>query len=291
MLNYKNHKKMKTYNVLKTVFFAATFLMLAATTKAQPSLPNTQNPVTTYTPFTPSGTESIDSVTVGSRMPYKVEAQTPVAITGYSFEYKWLFSPALTVQSLAGAALTGTSDYYGSNEISVVMPATPGDITIATNVRSMYNGAQLCVAGATDVTNTIRVLPRPTVQWTSNQPVVGCVAADVNIPVTLTGQQQFEIAYTVNYYSTWDKSGGLTSASNAYMVVPANGILTFPASTFVANGLYEIVITGITDRISRKSLDMSLVASAPADVPANPFQVNVVPAPVTNPLQHVKNIQ
>jgi hypothetical protein len=282
---------MKTYNVIKIGFLAAAMLLPAAITKAQPSLPNTQNPIT-YTPFTPSGTESIDSVTVGSRMPYKVDAQPTVAITDYSFEYKWLFSPALTVQSLAGAGLTGNSGYYDSNEISVVVPATAGDITVSTNVRSMYNGVELCTAEATDVTNTIRVLPRPTVQWTSNQPVVGCVAADVNIPVTLTGQKQFEIEYIIDYYDKWDKSGGLTSSSSsAYMVVPANGILTFPASTFVANGLYEIRITGITDRISRKSLDMSLVASVPADLPASPFQVNVVPAPVTNPLQHVKNIQ
>ena len=279
------------HQVLKLSFIAAFFMLLGTWIFAQPTLPTTSNPPdpASWTEFIHTGThdETIDSVTVGSRMPYRVDAQT--AIPGLSFEYKWLFSPALTVQDYNGITLTGNAGYYAANEISVVMPATAGDLTITTNVRNLMGTTVLCET--TDETNTIRVVPRPTIKWAANGIVTGCSAQDVTIPLTaLTGSELFEIAYSIDYWDTYDKSGGLTSTSSGYVVLSGTS-LNFPATTFASgNGLYEITVTDITDRISRKSLDMSLVQSQTSDLPGDAFQVLIYPSPTTNPLQHIRNM-
>jgi len=269
---------------LKIGIFAAVFALLPALMIAQ-TLPYTTVPVGTYTPFTPSGDESTDTVTVGSRMPYKVAEQTPM--TGLSFEYKWLFSPTQAILDLSGATLTPTTgDYYNTNEISVRMPAAPTSMTITANVRSMFSGAQLCTG--TDEVFNIVVVNRPTVDWVSSAPIAGCAAVPVSIPLTLTGKEEFELAYTITYYDTYDKTGGVTSTNSGYIVLTDDN-LEFLATAFGSgNGLYEIEITGITDRISRKSLDP--IASDADDLPNDAFQVLIYPAPTTNPVQHVRNL-
>jgi len=273
--------------ILKFGFFGAIFLLFSLGINAQ--LPNTPNPPTSahWTVFTATG-ESVDSVTVGSRMPYRVAAQTAVA--GLTFEYKWLFSSALTVQTLSGTTLTGSNNYYVNNEISVVMPAITGDITINANVRTLSGGSVLCAA-PTDDTYTVRVIARPTINWAANGSVVGCSAQEVNIPLTtLNGYKQYEIAYSITFYNTFDKSGGVTSTSGGYVVLTGDN-LNFPASAFNNGiGLYEIEVTGITDRISRKSLDMNLVKSTSSDLPGDAYKVYVYPTPTTNPLEHIKNM-
>ena len=283
---------------LKIGFFATAFALLTTAIIAQPTLPTTPGnpsdpPQTYWTEFTNTGThdETVDSVTVGSRMPYYVAPQT--ATTGLSFEYKWLFSPVLQVQDYAGATLPETvsgSNYYTANKISVVMPGTAGDITITTNVRSVFTATGTVLCDDADVPNTIRVLPRPTIKWDASVPEVGCVASAVTIPLTLTGNTQFEVAYIIHYYAGYDNTGTLTSSSSEEYVVLSGNNLVIPASAFPSNGLYEIEVTSITDRISRKSMDMTLVASQATDLPDDPFQVFVYPAPQANPLQHIRNM-
>ena len=281
---------MSTKNKLRTGIFTATFALLSLGLNAQ-TLPNTPTPPTSahWTEFTAAGTvESIDSVTVGSRMPYRVAPQDNVP-TGLTVQCKWLFSNGAPIQSLAGATLTGVDDYYdGVNEISVVMPTATGDITINTNVRYMMGTTPLC-ATATDNTYAVRVVPRPTISWAETPvPIVACVATPVTIPVTVTGYRQFEVEYTVEYWSTFDKSG--SSTTNSEWVVLTGNQLIFPETMFPATGVYEISITNITDRISRKSLDMSLVAAQSSDLPGGAYTVMIIPAPTTNPLQHIKNM-
>ena len=286
---------MKTNNILKTGFFAIAFAALSIGTNAQTLLPSTPNPpaASDYTVFTTTGGESVDSVTVGSRMPYKVDAQDPV--TGLTFEYKWLFStsPALTIQNLGGTNLTGINDYYAANEISVVMPTGTGGITINTNVRSLAGGVEMC-AQAKDDTYHVMVVARPTIKWAAGGRNNSCAAEAVSIPLTaLTGYKQFEVAYSINYYANVDKSGSPTTSTGNIVLtnaMVAGSTLDFPATTFSATGVYEITITGITDRISRKSLNMSLVASVAGALPGDAYNVYVYPAPTTKPLQHVKNM-
>lgn len=278
----------KMKQLLKIGFLAAVLTLLTIGLNAQ-ALPSTTNPPgdASYTMFTaPDTPESIDSVTVGSRMPYKVTPQT--AITGLTFEYQWLFSPSLTVQDLDGTNLTNKgSNYYDESEISVVMPATTGNITLTSNVRNLLNGVELCTG--VSATNTITVLPRPTITWTAGGITAICDAQDVTIPVTLTGFREFEVAYTVTHYTNYDGTGTETSSSVSYAVISGSD-LVIPESAFSANGLYEITVVNITDRISRKSLDMSLVAAQTADLPPDAYKVLLIPAPTTQPVQHIRNV-
>ena len=267
------------HHVLKIGFLATALALLSIGLNAQID----------YTPFTLTGTESIDSVSVGSRMPYRTDAQTPV--TGLTFEYKWVFSPARTVQNLAGTALTekgSGSNYYDENEISVLMPATTGVVTLTTNVRSLFNGSVLCDAG--DVNNPIQVVALPTITWTAGDRA-GCEAEAVIIPVTMTngldGLPQYRVTYTLRYFTAFDKTG--TPATTTGVVEPTGSDLVFPASTFNQGlGVYEITVTNITDRISRKSLDQSLVAAQ--TLPTGVQNVYIYPAPVANPVQHIRNM-
>ena len=284
-------------HLFKKIGLSATALALLTIGLNAQNLTSTPNPpgASDYTNFTATGTrENIDSVTVGSRMPYKVEAQTaPTGLT-LTFEYKWLFDPSLTVQDLGGTNLTpatGTS-YYSATEISVVMPASPTTVTLTSNVRNLFNGAVLCEAS--DVNNTIRVLPRPTISWTANT-VATCGAATVTIPVTLTGFSDFEVYYTITYWANFDKSDSPSPTPSAvkYATITNSGTASFdiPSTEFSATGLYEITVTNITDRISRKSLDMSLVAAQSTDLPTGVYTVLNVPAPTAQPVQHIKNVQ
>ena len=276
----------KNHQWIKTGIFAAIFTLLTISVHAQ-TLPNTSNPPlsTDWTEF--SGTvESVDSVTVGSRMPYMVTAQTGVP-AGLTAQYKWLFSPAIVIQNLDGSALTNTTDnYYTTNQISVVFPSL-GDVTISTNVRYWTGTTDLCAA-AVDADNTIRVIPRPTITWTAGE-VAGCVAMPVTIPVTVTGYKQFEVNYTITHYTEFDKSDTSPATTDAWVVLTGNSLI-FPAATFPATGIYDIKITNITDRISRKSLDMDLVKAQATDLPTGVYSVKIYPAPQTNPLLHIKNM-
>ena len=274
-------------HLLKIGLIAIVIMLLPVALKAQTPTSSPLPSVTGYVTF--DNANKNDTVTVGSRMPYLVSPQTP--ITGLSFEYKWLFSNSQPILSLAGAPLTAISnDYYTANEISAVMPSTPGNITIMNNVRSVLTATSTILCTGADSTNTIVVIARPTVNWAAGGTEYLCTgSASVSIPLTaLTGVSQIEVAYTITYYNTFDKSGGLTSTAPTKYLVLSGTSMNLPASEFGSgDGVYEIEITGITDRISRKSLDP--ITSVAGELPADAYSVFLVPAPVTSPLQHVRN--
>ena len=277
------------HQTLKIGILATALALLSISVTAQlpgPSLP------TDYVDFITTD-ETIDSVTVGSRMPYRVAAQSAPSTlpSGFTFEYKWAFSGSLSVLTFTGASATaGTgTDFYEENEISVVMPSSTGDITISTNVQSLFNGSVLCPAGP-DETNTIRVIDRPTITWT---PAVEafCAGIEVNIPISFSGIDSVEVRYRVDYYDTYDKSGGRTSTSGALYQTLSGTTLDLAAGAFGSgDGLYEIIAENVTDRISRKSLDQTLVESQSGDLPSGAYQVLIIPAPTTSPLEHVRNM-
>jgi hypothetical protein len=289
---------MKPKNILKIGFLAVAGALLSVGVKAQ--IPSSNShftvPVNEWTGFDLLTREAVDTVTVGSRMPYKVEAQNAGSGSGLTFEYKWLFSNSnssngnLAVLDDTGAGIPGTGDYYANSEISVVIDADVNDlITIHTNVRSLFKGAVLCT-GTTDDTYDVRVVDRPQIDWNADDPIVGCSASDVSIPLTkLDGYEQFEIAYTIDHYADINKSGPKDPGSTKYLVLAGKSI-ELPASEFVhGEGLYEVTVTGITDRISRKSVDQTLVASLTEDLPTAAYPVIIYPTPQTRPLQHIKN--
>jgi hypothetical protein len=282
---------MKTNYISRIGLFAVAFALLSMGVKAQTH--------SNYIEFKDDATvkESIDTVTVGSRMPYFVEPQT--AVTGLGFEYQWTFSATgLTILKYDGTgnATAGTgANFYKENEISVKMPSTAGAITVKTNVQSLAGTTVLC--SGTEATNNIQVVPVPTMAWKSTEAMKQCtpVSADIPIDIQLTGYGQWMVNYSI-VKSDFDGTNPVAAVNKTDVAIGANGnavgatatdfALNIPEAEFANVGLYTIEVTKLTDRISRKSLDV--VAGT---LPTTKFQIFVYPTPVTKPLQHVKNMQ
>jgi len=214
--------------------------------------------------------------------------------------------------------------WYSANEVAVYMPTLtavagvkqPVDYELRTNVRYTNSANALCepaeVPGVTGPF-TIRVIPRPKLLWTTedeDELLVGtCEAADVVIPANVTTESEdVEVQIRIVRYEFGDyddegkpKPGAdpvdLDGDDLFWIALSGTNVFTFPAATFEDVGLYQISIVNVTDRISRKSLDMHAVRSQAGDIPTVPFRVVVNPKPGTDPdtgesiiqLRHVSN--
>lgn len=202
------------------------------------------------------------------------------------------------------AAAVGTG--YYDNEVSVEWNAVNG---FAANTQYKVKVAEKAVTlsatieGCEDATveeKNIFVLERPTVAFNGTEGG-GCIAtgAAFDVPLTVQGLGSWQVTYTVSY------NGGAASAPATYtltLAAPAvvdgdvftvsaldrntgagEGLqYTLPAGQY---GYYDITITNITDRISRKSLTPLAASGA-----AGTYRIYVNPTPVTSPIQHIRNL-
>lgn len=285
-------------SILNSVFLVAAIALLSVNVMAQTTPVPTTTPTYPvieqddaddkdsdwWTGFTASGEEK-DMVTVGSRMPYMVEAQVFENAPEFTFQYKWDFS-AGDIQTLSGGTLTVVdNDYYTANTVSVVMPTTSGTtITIKTNVRTVSSGVALCEGD--ELSYEVEVVGAPEIAWTETNPeFTGVCVEKVTIPVDIEfdadiNEPKIEISFTIT------PTGGATTTY--YLVVDDSASeFEIPGSYFTgsSNGKFEIELVSITDRISRKSL-----VAITGEVPSVPYTVTILPAPTTKPLQHIRNV-
>ncbi len=298
---------MKANNMLKIGFFAAAFALLSASLWAQPN----------YVEFSAAGTpESIDTVTIGSRMPYKMDGDPAVQkLVSQSklapSEFKWVFKPVLTsnpdltVLNIGGtnnatAAGSSTDDYFMDKEISVKMTAL-GAYKLTINEQMMLTATKPGCPGTDSVAN-ILVVDKPKLAWTTKVEDALCDPEDINVPLDLTGFGLWEVSYTISYIAhgatgspsviktiTNTQVGKNSSKAGSYdLKVLGTDINNGQADK---SGVYTITITNLTDRISRKSLD-PIAAVAGTDIPnaTSVYTINVYPAPKTKKLQHVRNM-
>jgi hypothetical protein len=285
-------------------FIVMALVLMPIKALAQLPSPNPSNPpaASDYIEFKNDVDENdVDIVTVGSRMPYKVESNlTP----GINVEFKWKFSFPSTILSVNGSSpATGSihpgpdsADWFHNKEVSIVMPSTIGNHTVTNGIRYVVGNTVMCANQ--DVIEEIRVIARPTIKWTASTAELAiCIGDDALIDVTLisgVATPRYEIQYTIAYNPAFtggsftDKTGHV----NAWMLPNStdNGML-FPAAIFDAAGIYRITINNITDRISRKSLNMDLVKAQAVDLPATYYEVQVMPALPAIELQHIKNVR
>jgi hypothetical protein len=208
--------------------------------------------------------------------------------------FKWDFSVALTIKSPNGASpLTEANSgaypkYYAEKEISVVMPASAQTITLTVNEWSMPKTGTGCEG--TDSTWNIVVVNRPTLLWPSTKEVGGCVATAVTIPLTLTGKSDWVVTYDILYTAYTSGAPQTTKLTNQSATVGSAKSLTIASTVFDTPGKYEVKITNLSDRISRKSLDV-INAVVGTDIPAaaDTYVVHVYPTPKTQILEHVRN--
>ncbi|MFN8207168.1 MAG: hypothetical protein U0T82_07140 [Bacteroidales bacterium] len=248
--------------------------------------------------------ETIDSVTVGSRMPYKVDPDPVIAALSYMNPsiFKWVFSNGITVNKEDGTGSTSVSGepgYIVENAISSVMPNIPGTITLTVNEKSQPNSGTGCEGG--DQVLDILVLPRPTINFSGVQSAGSCSVGTYNLPVVLTGYGPWTIEYSVafnggtavNYTITGGNAYSCGTASNAAGLSPTAAFsLVIPAAQLASGpGEYEVKVLNVFDRIALKSLDRGLVGSVASDLPAsNSYKLYIYPTPTTNPIQHVRNL-
>jgi hypothetical protein len=306
---------MKRVNLLKSIICAAIFSLTSIVASAQ-SLPEAN------TRF--KGSESIDTVTVNSTMPYKI-APVATGLAGITFTYKWsIVNASSAIQSWPINTYNGSvpvgatvgAGYVTDNWVAIRMGATVGVDSIKVSTRPTYSGYTLC---DNDTSYTLQLVAVPTLDWdskatnqTANVDSVICYknltdaisASKLEIKgIKLTGYGPWILKYTVKLTDLDGTSNATTSAEQTITIGTNSskaGVYSFdvPASLLVhanadKNGVKIVVdVTSFTDRFSRKCLIPADVAGTFAGGSTkHEYGVVVLPGTVTQPLMHVKNIQ
>jgi hypothetical protein len=250
-----------------------------------------------------------------------IAAMAPASMDYSEFNWEVLTAAlaplAITPETYAGAALTvgeGLAPWVEENEISVTWaaPAAAGtQYVLRATEHSNPLGINNFTFGCADLTPELRnvfVLAAPTVAFNGVQGG-GCAIAPGStfyVPLNITGLGDWDVTYTVAY------NGGAASAPATYTLTVADPIaavtdlnviaqstaarvadgtptaatdglaIVLPAAQY---GYYDVVITGFTDRISRKSMDALTAVTA-----AGAYRIYVNPTPVTTPIQHLQNL-
>ena len=280
--------------------------------------------------------EGVDFATVGSLMPYRVNIPlTPDEIpANFTMDYMWLFTPkapnatakldvwkmpttvaeAETTVAATPATVTPNTDFFQNNEVSVEMPPLPGMVDLVHRVRYTFKGAEMCPETNPEKREQeIQVVARPSVKLNAEHGVgvadlefVGCVEEPVTIPtgtdasgmLVVDGFADIIIQIKVTHQALVGDGGAVTTPFDNQWLKLTGNTLVFPGEIFTKPGVYTIDILNISDRISRKSLDQSLVKSvtsgANADTPpAGALKVYILPkitAPEDmEPVQHLRN--
>ncbi|NJK97196.1 MAG: hypothetical protein HC905_21845 [Bacteroidales bacterium] len=158
--------------------------------------------------FVSKATSSIDTVTVGSIMPYRVTGD----INFHALRTQGLFDFSNFNWSLTGGT-AGTNYQLRNNTGNAA--TTPGAKDTVISVNWLLAGsykvnvqeapapatgmpAISCTAGTEEM--DVLVVARPTIGWQSAN-TGGCNVAgtSVNIPVNLTGTGQYEVTYKIDY--------------------------------------------------------------------------------------------
>lgn len=274
------------------------------------------------------GTTS-DYVTIGSRVPYFVQPDASIqamttAGTMKESIFQWLitdntgtnvtgfnilkYDGSGTATQYDNFRTTSTTSGFYDNEMSVSW-ATPTysagtkyEVKVTEKSVTKSSTIEGCLSGTQSVRD-VYVLAQPTVAFAGTEGG-GCgtsAGSSFYVPLTITGLGSWQVTYTVAYNGGAESSPAtytLTAADPIASITDANVIaqstssrsttsndglkIDLPASQY---GYYDVKITNITDRISRKSLDVLAASSA-----AGSYRIYVNPAPVTSPIQHVKNL-
>lgn len=225
---------------------------------------------------------------------------------------------ALTPATYANGVLTageGAAPWVLENEISLTWaaPAAAGtQYVLRATEHSNPLGAGNFALGCIDATPEVRnvyVLARPTIAFDGTE-AGGCTATPGStfyVPLNITGLGNWEVTYTVSYNGNVATPGTYTlliadpiAGVNDGNVI-AQSVLSRPAAgtssatpgtdglgialPLAQYGYYDVTITNVTDRISRKSLDALAASGA-----AGSFRILVTPTPDTNPIRHIQNL-
>lgn len=244
-------------------------------------------------------TSAVDTVTVGSVMPYQVSGD----VNFHALRKQSLFDFSDFTWSLSGG--TAGTDYDLRN-LSGNASSSPAAKDTTVSVKWLKTGpfkvnvqekpvpatgmpAISCNADVEEM--DVLVVARPTLAFPASAMTGGCGVAGttVNIPVNVTGTGQYDVTYSIDYTPlTGSGSNKVTSklvTIGSYQPGAQSLNLTYDV-TAGEYGVYTVTIEKLSDRISRKSG----VATLATDIPSTTFKIYSYPAPNTNPVTHIRNL-
>ncbi len=265
-----------------------------------------------FDPISGNSAVAIDSVTVGTTTPYWVEPDSyyhpNFASTGAltaNFTWTWAVAPA-------GPTMSATNNY-----VEIAWPAQGlFNVTVFETAPAAMGGCS-----SADTNAYVRVIASPTVGFTADNPgtIIGAnlnvcesdtrlndiVQASITTVAGATPQVQLEYTYEVE---TEDAGGTTTQQSiNEFLFTAGNQVtgintatynLMRPAGGYAVIGgettIYTYTISGVTDRISRKSDYLVNPTGAntgwrPYDTTTETIVITVNPTPVTGPIYTIPN--
>ncbi|MDR2039884.1 MAG: hypothetical protein LBQ60_18335 [Bacteroidales bacterium] len=282
-------------NIL-TYCIVAIFLFVAGSTYAQTNPTNVQIDGKAHYQhgYNSSGgpdlpQEERDSVTVTSTMKYFVLPDRafnsnfydgsgniidPVDVTKLTSTFEWsVKTPAV-----------GTTDGSTTHISAVTWGANPAIDTLIVREKPT-SGGTVCEGTPTKI--PVAVIAKPVIgfdqvssQYSFTQCVPGVTSsnkASYTFDVTATSSSsQVIVGYTLS------KDGGAATPYTASVNMAAGGSFVLEFEDY---GAYTVVITSITDRVSRKSSVAGVITSG-----ANQFVYNLIKPAQTGPIYHIPNL-
>ncbi len=262
------------------------------------------------------------------------------AATGSALEI-----PAAHTGLTADGNADGTPTYanfFNENSVGVQWGSTTGACTISVSEQSQNTAGLPACDGALENLN-VWVMPRPTVNFdeaatptvngnniigTASDGIIGgcgvaaATSTDVLLAFDISGSDQYQVAYKVDYYALADFTTPATSGTSTFTATPfddgTNTFLSVTAgspnsvtgitnnqikvsvpdnSTTAAYGKWVITLTAVNDRIYRKSFnttagdvanDGTVLNSGGAVI--STLTLYSLPTPTTGKIQHVTNL-
>jgi hypothetical protein len=250
--------------------------------------------ITAPTGFTslvaPTGSDAIDTVTIGSVMPYRVTGDVNMHLLRSA---GILTSSQYTKEVSAGGAMLNASGLPSSTPLatdsafSVQWGTIGGQSVKVTEAPQAASGHPAFTCAANTETLNVFVVSRPKAVWGAGASASGCGVAGttVTVPFTLTGTGTCNVSYRIAYTTL----AGATSdvVSSAPLNIEGGSVSFSYAVPASAYGTYNVYIEGLYDRISKKS---GVATIAGTDYPTSALTFYAYPTPVTSPIQHVKNL-
>lgn len=248
----------------------------------------------------PAQATNIDTVTIGSTMPYMVKGDLNMhqlrqlgALVKSDFAWALSGGGTLNTHAAKDTVVTVSWSTVGSYNLTVLEKPVA-----ATGFPSFS-------CPGTSQKLPVRVVDRPTVAWYNNDSILGgCSIANstVKIPVDLKGIGKWTITYDLVYYNLSNVSTVITGVTGTNLTAVLGNqnnkndgsalsnqtmlSINIPASGSGAYGKYVLTIKSVSDRISTKSG----ISSKASDIPNTAYKIVSYPAPTTQPIQHIRNL-
>jgi hypothetical protein len=311
---------MRTNNFFRTLA-ASLLAVVSVSVFAQPYPTGNYSPSSWITDSV-TANNITEYVTVDSRMPYMIVPDANIRKLidqGVFFPSGFFWRAALSTNAWATTecVLTDTSsvalsadphsgaNYYLDSVIMVEWAAT-GTYRLWHAEKSNSNVAGLTGCESDMSSLQVVVVGLPTVAFIDPDRILGgCSVAgtSINVDVHITGTDLRRVVYSSTYKglsgsaAAYYSADTLVGVSNLFTDGTSNpedvtmSVLSIPAATY---GTWEYTITGISDRVSRKSLSRvagnGATAGTEYPLATTTLKVYSLPTPTTKAIRHITNL-